>query len=203
MEKRKINFENYADMHEEKTITGKDGTEITVRDHISYMDKTKFVRELIEESIIIHDDSCVYISDQIDRAKYYMIAKYYTDIETQDVDPIEIVDFMINNEIINEINLIICNDLEFVMDMYWNMYSALVDVYADDNSLSKALRTSFAFLFNGEDITDTLAKAEMTKDQMYNAFKLLRDSEKQSEQNVDNGTIKIGGNIINFAKKTE
>ena len=64
MEKRKFEFEKYADMHDEKEVTGKDGTKVMVRDHISYAEKEAMANEMAENMIMIHDESCVYESSE-------------------------------------------------------------------------------------------------------------------------------------------
>lgn len=201
MDKRKIDMSNYADMHEEKTIIGKDGTEVAVRDHISYEEKEAMAREIVENTAVIHDDSCVYMSSEFDRFKMYAIAKYYTDIDIDGVSEYNVADFLINDGLITQIEDIIKDDLTKAMDIQWNMYDALSETYHDDKSLTKALRTSFAFLFNGEDIMDSIAKAEAAKNAVYGAINAWQKKEKEEEENIDNGTLKVGGNVINFAKK--
>lgn len=203
MDKKKFDMKNYADAHKEKVCKANDGTEVIVRDHIAYADKEKMAEELLENTIVIHEDSCVYTASHLDKEKFYLMAKYYTNIDTEGEDLDDVVNYLINTDVIGEIKDFVEHDMDFVMVMYWSLYDALVAVYTDDNSLSKALRTSFGFLFNGEDITQTLAKAEATKDTMYEAYNLLNQKEKERAENIDKGTLTIGGNIINFAKKEE
>lgn len=201
MEKRKIDFSKYADMHEEKVIKGKDGNEIIVRDHIPFADKEIMARDMITYTTVIHDDSCVYTSVELEKYKMFAIAKYYTDIDTEDADINDVADYMVNNGLIEEVSSVVNSDFSCVMNMYWLLYDALVETYRDDTSLSKAIRTSFGFLFNGEDITESLAKAEAMKDTVIEAVGALRKVEKEREENIDNGTLRVDGNVINFAKK--
>ena len=203
MEKKKINIKSYTDTHSEKTIKCDDGTEITVRDHIPYTQKEYMANELLEDSTVIHDDSCVYTSIEADKNKLYLVAKYYTDIDTDGEDPIDVADFMINTGIAGQIMEYIRNDFDYVIDIFYNLYDAIDIVYKDDTSISKALRKSFGFLFNGEDVTESLAKAEAMKDTVYEAINAFRKVEKEKAENLDNGTMTIAGNIINFAKKKE
>ena len=201
MEKRKIDMGKYADTFIEKTIKGIDGTEITVRDHISYENKELLARELLEKAMVIHDDSCVYVSAEVDKEKYFLIMKYYTDLDTDGVDAVDIMNFLINNGMIKQLRNVIEEDFDFVMELYHRLFTAIVAIYEDDNSLTKAIRTSFGFLFNGEDITESLAKAEAAKDTLNDAMNALREKEKKQQEKIDNGTMKIGGNVISFAKK--
>ena len=201
MEKRKIDMGKYADMFIEKAVKGIDGTEIAVRNHISYENKELLARELLENTMVIHDNSCVYMSGEMDKAKYSLIMKYYTDVDTDGVDAVDILNFLINNDMIEQIRKVVEEDFDFVMELYYKMFDAIVAIYEDDNSLTKAIRTSFGFLFNGEDITESLAKAEAAKDTLNDAMNALREKEKQRQEGIDKGTMKIGGAIINFAKK--
>ena len=203
MNKKKIDITKYADMHEEVTVVGKDGTSIVVRNHIPYNEKDNMAVEMIQYTARVHDDSIVYIGYDKDKIKLYMIAKYYTDIDTTDVDVGAISDYFINNEMLDQVCDIVGKDFEFVMEMYYTLYDATADTMADDKSISKALRTSFGFLFNGEDVTESLAKAEAMKDTIYEAIGALRKVEKEKENNINNGTMSIDGAILNFSKKNE
>ena len=80
---------------------------------------------------------------------------------------------------------------------------SVFETYKDDKSITKAVRTSFGFLFNGEDITESMAKAEMTKDTIYNALSALREKEQEASEKINNGKLNVGGNLISFAKKKE
>ena len=201
MEKRKFDLNQYADMHTETGVRGKDGTEVVVRDHIPYKDKEVMARELLEQTVVIHDDSCIYTGSNYAKNKIYLVAKYYTDIDTDDMNPDDVADYMINNNIISAVMDYVTADLEYVIDMFGDLYSALDIVYADDNSLAKSVRKSFGSVLNGENITETLSKAEAVNDKTFEAFSLLRQSEKEKEKNIDNGTMTINGNIINLAKR--
>ena len=201
MKKKKVNFKKYADMHEEKELTGKDGTVIVVRDHISYEDKVQMAKDVIENNIMIHDDSCCYESYDIYAAKIMVVAKYYTNINTDDAEPYDVANFLINNELLEPIREYIHDDYFEAEDVYIAMLNAVEETYEDDMSLKKAIKTSFGFLFNGEDITESMANAEMTKDTMYKALNALNQKEKEESEKMNDGKLNVGGNIISFAKR--
>ena len=201
MQKTKIDMSKYADMHEEHEFKGKDGTVITVRDHIPYEQKEQMAREIAEAVLVIHDDSCVYVAHTYEEVEKYMIAKYYTSIDTEDVDAKDVCDFLVNNEVLGDIIACVWTDFGIVLEIYEAIKTAYIDTYEDDKSLKRAIRTSFGFLFNGEDITESMAKAESTNSVLMNALEALRNTEKKKEENVKNGKLTIGGNVINFAKK--
>ena len=203
MDKKKFDMKNYADVHTEKTVKGNDGTEIIVRDHISFADKNVMANEMLGYVLGIHDDAFVYESGEYEKYKLYTIAKYYTDIDTDDVDPEIVADYLVNNGMDTGINEIVSRDYEYVNSIYLNLYAALCGIYENDSSITKALRTSFGFLFNGEDITESIAKAEAVKDTLYEAVSTWKQVEKEKEEKINNGMLSVGGNVINFAKKKE
>ena len=95
------------------------------------------------------------------------------------------------------------DDWNAVEDIFFNMSRGVMDNYADDRGLTKAIRTSFGFLFNGEDITESLAKAEATKDTLYKALGALHAKEQEEQEKLKGGKLMVGNNIINFAKRKE
>lgn len=201
MQKTKIDMSKYADMHEEHEFTGKDGVKIKVRDHIPYVEKEQMAQEMAESVLVVHDESCVYVAHTYEEVEKFMIAKYYTDIDTEDAEPKDVCDFLINNGLLGEIVACVWTDFGIVLEIYEALKTAYIDTYEDDKSLKRAIRTSFGFLFNGEDLSESMAKAESTNSVLMNAIEALRNSEKQKEESVNNGKLTIGGNVISFAKK--
>ena len=122
MEKHKYDLKKYADMHKEIIIDGEDGTQVIVRDHIPYEEKEKMARELAERMIMIHEDSCVYKSSEYGKYKKYMVAKYYTDIDTEELTPEEVADFFVNNEVWRSINTECSWDYTIVEDIFNDIY---------------------------------------------------------------------------------
>lgn len=201
MRQKKINFKKYAGAHEEKELTGKDGTVIVVRDHISYEDKIQMARDVIENCVMIHDDSCCYESHMIYAEKIKAMVKYYTNVVVDEATAEEVCDFMINNGLIGQLREFIHDDYYEAEDVYVTMLNMVLETYDDDMSLRKAIKTSFGFLFNGEDITESMAKAELTKDTLFKALDAINQKEQEASENMDNGKLKVGNNILNFARK--
>jgi len=201
MKKKKIDFKKYADMHEETELVGNDGTKITVRNHISYADKVQMAKDVIENCVMIHDDSCCYESYEIYAEKIKAMMNYYTNVNVDDADAEAVADFVINNGLLGQISECIKEDYYEAEDVYIAIINMVVDTYTDDMSLKKAIKTSFGFLFNGEDITESMAKAEMTKDTMFKALEAINQKKQEEKQKIDNGTMKVGNNILSFARK--
>ena len=203
MEKQKIEFGKYADMHRETTIRGNDDTSVTVRDHIPWEQKEAMAKELAEQTVVIHDESCVFTGSNYERLEKYMVAKYYTDLDVDGVSDGEVADFMVNNGVWEALCACVGDDMRYVREIYFAIVGAVETTYTDDKSLTKAIRTSFPFLFTGEDVSESLAKAEANKDMIYKAIGALRDAEKQREETIDRGRLSVGGNVISISKKKE
>lgn len=201
MRKHKIDFKKYADKCEEVEVVGKDDTRVIVRTHIPYADKIKIAQEIVEQGLMVHDDSICYEGYMMRSLKMMKVVEYYTDIKVEDADPMHVADFLINNELWHKIEDVVEDDWYETMEVFFPMLNAVTSSFTDDRGLTKAIRTSFGFLFNGEDITESLAKAEATKETVYKALGALQDKEKEEQENIHEGLLNIGGKILNFSKK--
>lgn len=203
MRKKKIDFKKYADMHEEYELDGKDGTKIVVRDHIPYADKVQMCRDIIENCIMIHDDSCCYENVNINAERIKAVVHYYTNIPVEGADAQEVADFVINNALIGQIREYIHDDYMEAEDVYITMLNMVIDTYEDDMSLKKAIKKSFGFLWSGEDVSESMAKIAAEKGVLFDAMDALRKVNQKKEEEIDHGQLTVGGNVISFAKKTE
>ena len=123
------------------------------------------------------------------------------DVPVDDADAQEVADFAINNGLIGQIRDYIHDDYYEFEDVFVTLIRSVMDNYEDDQSLAKAIKTSFGFLFTGEDVTETLAKAEAAKDTVFDALGALREKEAQDESKMKDGKLKVEGKLLNFAKK--
>lgn len=199
MDKQKIDFSKYHDMHSEHQVTGDDGTTVTVRDHIPYAEKEAMATELATRLVMIHNDSCCYEGYEFRKIECFLNAKFYTDIDIEDATEEDVADFLINNGLDRKIEEINGYDIRVVYGIMDRMMDAVSQIYEDDHSIKTALRTSFGFLFNGEDVTESLAKAETVSGTLFDALSALKNQQKRQE----NGTVNVGGAILNFARKEE
>lgn len=197
MEKKKIDFVKYSEMHDEEVINGADGVQVTVRNHIPYTEKYRMAQEMVEQNVIIHNDSCAYDSYRDSAVWKLKVLEYYTDVDTETVTPEEASDFLINNRLADQLMEIVGDDLGEVEEIYFTMRDGVIQTYEDDHSLKHALKTSFGFLFNGEDLSESLAKAETAGGTLFEALAALHNEEKKKNP----GRIDVGGTILSFAKK--
>ena len=203
MRKKKIDFKKYRNMCEETELVGKDGVKISVRDHIPYEEKINLCRDIIENCVMVHDNSCCYENINIHAERIKAIMKYYTNVPVDDAEATDVCDFAINNGLLGPIREYIHDDFYELEDVYITMMNMVIDTYTDDMSLKKAIKTSFGFLFNGEDVTESMAKAELTKDTIFKALDALQKKEQEESEKIDNGKLTVSGKILNFAKKKE
>ena len=201
MRKKKYPTKKYANACTEFPVKGADETEYMVRNHISYDEKREMASEMAAASLVVHDEHACYESYERVAWEIYLIAKYYTDINTEYVEPPEIVNLMVNNEILERVREIIDDDFIVVTQMDYLMEKAVETCVVDDASVGKAVKQSFGFLFNGQDLSQTIAQAEEVKDQMYDAMRALQNENKETQTKLRDGTMNIGGKVLNFAVK--
>ena len=196
MEKKKYEM-HMADMDAAQEHTIGDET-IHVLRHIPLDQKVAMATELAEMIAIpnaeigIMGESALY-----EVCLVYLVMKYYTDIDLADTDARSVFDWVISHDAYRPIEMIICNDLWYVTDIADRTMHNLMDEYEKQNGLTHAIKTSFGFLFNGEDITETLAKSQQVSDQMIEVVGKLNEANRKP----DVGKVKVSGNVINIGKK--
>lgn len=197
MEKIKFDISGAAEKHnEEKLQIGEQ--ELIVRDHIPLDDKIKMATELVQVGATINEEQKLMSKGVLwDEVKLYLIMKFYTNLDVEDLEFNDVVDWVINNNLPPLLEDIIYADIIYVEGLAYQMLENSKAAYDKENSLSTAIMTTFGFLLNGEDITETLAKSREISEQMLTAAEQMN----KSQQKADAGKVKVGGNIINIGKK--
>lgn len=198
MEKMKMDLSAYADMHEETEIAGKDGAKLTVRTHIPFAEKLQLAKDALAMTMQIHEDSVCYDSYAENMIWMYCLVKYYTNLDTEDLSIEQVADFLVNDGLEDQLRDAIHDDERYLVEMYLNLRNGVETVFDDERSIQRAIRTSFPFLFTGEDITEALAQAEATGDTLLRAVGALRREEQQEKKKVDDGTVEVGGVVLNL-----
>ena len=196
MEKIKIDLSGYAEKYRELKISGADDIVITVRDHISLSDKLRFMDEFIKKTLINMTNYCYDSYMQVVTEKA-MIVRYYTNVDTDDYSDEELYDFVVNNDLFPHIADFIQDDMEDITMICSNMRDAIMQTTGYESSMTNALKTSFGFLFDGKDVTETLSESEALKDQLFEAIGAL----KKENESKDKNKISVNGTVINLAQK--
>lgn len=196
MEKKKYTMQP-ADMEEVKECSIGDEI-IHVRLRIPLEQKVEMATELGNMLAVPYED----IGFMSQSALYevcllYLIMKYYTDVDLEDVEARVLFDWVVSCDANAKIRSMIYNDLVYVTDMTHRMMENLKAEYEKRNGLAHAIKTTFSFLFNGEDITETLAKSQAVSDQMIEVVGKLNEANRKP----DVGKVKVSGNVINIGKK--
>lgn len=203
MDKVKMDFANIGDIHKDR-IVDVNGTQVTVRTHIPMEEKRKMAEEWTEMTVLFDDENNICLnSHENEFIRMYLMMKYYTNLDVDDVGVDDVANLLINTESEGKIYGCVVDDLCYVQDMTIQMRSNVREMYNTGNSLAHAVKTSFGFLFNGEDITETLAKSQILSDKMLEAVKVLQDKEKEAPKKANNGVLTVGGKIVNIAKKNK
>lgn len=146
------------------------GQELTVKERIGYKAKADAAAELAEMMTIFNEDAGVaYESYLTDAFECYIRVKYYTDADLSKYTGKDwIFDFMDDYE--NSDATELCDatndDWDKVLHMAFQLHITACDAYQSEHSLSNRVLKSFAFLFDGRDLTETLAQAREVNEQM-------------------------------------
>ena len=171
---------------------------LTVRNHIPLEEKIKMVNELAGYVLMVDDENEVILENHTERVgTVYFVMKYYTDADLTDAEPADVYDWVVNNDAWDKISDWVGNDLFEVHEMQFAMQKNIEKAYEKEHSLGTAFRKSFGFLFNREDLAETLARTQEVSDQMLEVVGRLNEAGRKP----DGGRVNVGGNIISIGKK--
>ena len=197
MDKIKVDISGAADVFQTDELTV-GGNTITMRNHIPIADKIAMAQELTTFFTDVNEETETVQRDPFaSMARVYLVVKYYTNVDIDGLSPSEVYDWIINNDAWERVEEFVRHDLWEVDEFADQIFINVQDTFNAEHSLSKAVKQSFGFLFNGEDITETLAKSRILSEEMVDIIGRLNQSQQKSE----NGTVKVGGNVISIGKK--
>lgn len=196
MEKKKYEM-HAADMDACVEVTIGDET-IHVLKHIPLERKVTMATELAEMLLVPNEELGIMTRSALQEVcEVYLVMKYYTDMDLTDVDVQTVFDWVIGHNAYMSVRDVVSNDVWYVTDMALETMENIETEYEKQNGLTHAIKTSFGFLFNGEDITETLAKSQQVSDQMIEVVGKLNEANRKP----DVGKVKVSGNVINIGKK--
>lgn len=200
MKKKKYSLKKYTDMHDEVVVVGKDGTEVSVKTHIPYSEKINYAMEYVVSSLIVKNDEYCYMSYEEDVNDISLIAKYYTNINTENVDRYELADFFVNNGIYDDIYKIIEHDMDFVDVICDRLKESIERSVKEQNNIYAFLKNNVGPIFDGNSIAQTLSETEGVSDTLFKAIGALREKEEY-ETGIESGKIKANGVVLDMRKK--
>ena len=199
MEKKKFKIAGCADLCDEYTIDVH-GEELTVRTHIPLEQKLAMAQDLVTFISLIDDENEIMSESHLYQVGLvYLTVLYYTNADLDDVNATDVFDWMINTGVYDQtLESLVYEDRYYVVEMAQAIYKNISNAYAVEHGLAHAVKKTFGFMFNGEDITETLAKSQAISDKMIDVVGKLNAAETQKAKD---GGVKVGGNVIRIAKK--
>lgn len=171
---------------------------------IPYAQKEEMAEKLVMATLICDSDGCAYMSYRYDLFKLFLIAEYYTNIDTTEWDSEEghamIFDYMTqfgnknhsHYEWMRE-NAEFQSEMKIIDSIFWHMYGALSEKHELTSSLPYKIGKTFASILGDEDIIKTLAQNREVSEKMIDMMRAY----KEHEETPKAGTIPMAM----FAKK--
>lgn len=171
---------------------------------IPYKDKEEMAEELAQATVICDPDGVAYISYRYDLARMFLIAKYYTNIDTSEWDNQEgreaIFDYMTCSDQTQSRHERMCNspafkrDIEIVDELYSRMCSALMLKHEHTSALSYKIGKTFESVLNDQDIVKTLAQSREVNEKLVDMLGIFHKATNENNLPASQG-------VLNFAKK--
>lgn len=136
----------------------------------------------------------------------YLIAKYYTNIDTDGMTEEEyakLFDYLVYNDLYAALMEAVEGDyMQFVYNIAYRLITAAMERFGKTNSLEYKVGKTFGFLFTGEDLTDQIANAENVTGKLIDMFEAVRErDEKNALLKSSKAKVKSGSAVLNMAKK--
>lgn len=199
MEKKKFVM-NTGDAYEVQQDVKVGDETIHVRTHIPLAEKMMMASDIVQMIEVLDDELGIVTTSSLeDVCELYLILKYYTDVDLEGVEAQQVFDWLVGYGAVDTIRNIIDADYSYVETMMWRLSSNVEAEHRARNSLTHAVKTTFGFLFDGRDITETLAESRAVSDKMLDIVGRLNDTTKKEEA----GRVNVSGNVINIGKKSK
>ena len=103
----------------------------------------------------------------------YYTLKLYTDLDMsvyEGLDGLVTIMDTIEYETYETLREFAAKDLEVFNDMVFKLFYNACEIFEKTNSLEHNVKTSFRFLFDGKDLTETIAQARELNEQMIDSL---------------------------------
>lgn len=204
MEMVSINSEMIFDCGSVK-IDGANGMSIEVKKQIPYDEKESFsLQYALYRNVEDTENEIMYDNYKNLLIKTMLIAKYYTNINVAELkdesDWAMMFDVLTSNDLYGQMMSIVADDMVFVDAISESMLKSVREIYVRGNSLQFNLKKAFGFLFTGEDLTESIAKAAEVSNEVTELIGANKELEKVKGKQNDK-LITNNGVVLNMAKK--
>lgn len=174
------------------------GKELHVWNRIKYKDKLEAANELASMMGVFDEvHGVAYINYMEDAVKWYIRLEYYTDMdvmEYKDYDKLAELMDIVEEADTHEFEEFIESDFQTIDSLAYKLFCNAADVFDREHSIEYNIMKSFGFLFDGQDITETLAQAHEVNDQMIEHLGAIMSSKNTENKPID---------MSQFAKKNK
>lgn len=176
---------------------------------VPYQKKEEMAEKLAQATVICDPDGCAYMSYRYEPIRMFLIAEYYTNIDTSDWDTEEgqstIFDYMTcrENKSLSRYDKM-CEREEFKHDIgivdsiYSRMYSSLASKHEHTSTLSYKIGKAFESILNDQDIVTALAQSREVSEKMIDMISVFNKTKNEKGNTNPNATVQ---GVLNFAKK--
>lgn len=146
------------------------GQEVSVKNHVSYQEKMDAAEEYVAMAAVFDEEHGVCcMSPYEDAVKKYMKLKTYAGLDMSNYNGVEGL-----CRLMDDIDAMPIGEFEEFVDRDWTVLNGLAYtiyynvecVFEKEHSLEHRVKTSFGFLLDGKDLTQTLAEAREVNEQM-------------------------------------
>lgn len=185
---------------EAKTVTGADGKSIEVKTEIPYEEKEQMAKEYVAYTTVLDEENyAVYESYQTELIELLLICKYYTNIDTEEMQDERswkmLYDYLAANKMLEELRCIVQEDFYRVIGIGSYISDSLKKTFEAKHSLSVRLLKTFGSILTDEDMAETLAKSEEVNSVMLDLIGAYKEKSANKTMRTGNGTV------VNFSKK--
>ena len=146
------------------------GQEVSVKNHVGYQQKMDAAEEYVAMSAVFDEEhGLCYMSPYEEAVKKYMKLKTYTGLDMSNYNGIDGLCRLMDDidEVpIDEFEELVDDDWVIIYNLAYVIYCNVSDVFEKEHSLEHRVKTSFGFLLDGKDLTQTLAEAREVNEQM-------------------------------------
>ena len=158
------------------------GKEVTVKDRVPYEAKLNAAEDYVAAASVFNEDTGVaYMTNMEEAVRVYNILKLYTDADLSEYEGLEglyaLMD-KVDYETYDAITKYAKRDIWIFEDMVATLFDNAKTVFEKEMSLESKIKTSFGFLLDGKDLTETMAHAREINEQMIDTLGAMRNNNK-------------------------